>query len=121
MAGIHDGHTGSVPVGHAIRAFNALADEKHRVPDADIDFIEKNQRVPEAWMFRGRDPFYPDSKRVHMRVTSANARLTIFEGGHSGNFQAGYDFLSRQVKGRAADFALPDSVKSATSLNAIEK
>ena len=110
-----------MPVGHAIRAFNVLADEKHRVPDADIEYIEKNQRIPEKWAFKGKDPFYADAKRVHMRVTSANARLTIFEGGHSGNAAAGYDFLARQVKGRAADFALPDSVKEASALKAIEK
>ena len=29
------------------------------------------------------------------------------EGGHGGNFAAGLDFLSRQVKGQPADFSLP--------------
>ena len=118
--GIHDGHTGSVPVGHAIRAFNALADEKDRVSDADIDFIEKNQKVPASLAFKGTDPFYSEAKRIHMRCTSANARLTLFEGGHSGNFPAGFDFLSRQAKGKATDFALPDAAKAA-ELKEIEK
>ena len=35
------------------------------------------------------------------------ARLTIFEGGHGGNFPAGFDFLSRQVKARAVDWTIP--------------
>ena len=57
-----------------------------------------------------------------MRLTSANVRLTIFEGGHDGNGPAGCDFISRQVKGRPADFALPDSVApGGAELNAIAK
>ena len=44
---------------------------------------------------------------IHLRRTSGCARLTIFEGGHGGNFAAGFDFLSRQRKGRAADWSLP--------------
>ncbi len=106
--GIHDGWTGSVPVGHAIRAYNALADEKDRVSEEDIKAIEDTQAVPSALAFNdGYDPFYSQRNRIHMRRTSANVRLTIFEGGHGGNFQAGLDFLSRQEKGRPADFSLP--------------
>ena len=40
--GIHDGHTGSVPVGQAIRAFNALAAENDRISEEDIAYIEAN-------------------------------------------------------------------------------
>ena len=41
VTGIHDGWNGSVPVGHSFRAFNALADEKDRVPEEDIKTIEE--------------------------------------------------------------------------------
>ena len=51
--------------------------------------------------------------RIHFRRTSGNVRLTLFEGGHSGNNQAGFDFLSRQVRGRPADFTLPKSAAGA--------
>ena len=34
--------------------------------------------------------------------------LTIFEGGHDGNYAAGIDFLSRQRKGCKADWTLPE-------------
>ena len=105
--GIHDGWKGSVPVGHSVRAFNLLADEKDRISDADIDYLEKNQAAPEALAFKDADPFYGPRQRVHLRRTSGCARLTIFEGGHDGNWNAGIDFLSRQRKGAPADWTLP--------------
>lgn len=112
VTGIHDGWTGSVPVGHSFRAFNALADAKDRVPEDAIAEIESSQKVPEALAYRGpADPFYSERLRIHFRRTSRNVRFTLFEGGHGGNYAAGLDFLSRQVKGRPADFTLPDSGK----------
>ena len=108
VTGIHDGHTGSVPVGHAIRAYNALADGPDRISEADIAYIEEKESVPDALRFNGNDPFYDQEARIHFRATSANVRLTLFEAGHNGNYPAGLDFLSRQVKGRAADMTLPE-------------
>lgn len=107
--GIHDGWKGSVPVGHSIRAFNVLADANDSIPEAEIGYIEKNQAVPAALAFKGKDPFYNASRRIHLRRTSANVRLTLFEGGHAGNYAAGFDFLARQRKGCKADWSLPDN------------
>ena len=108
VTGIHDGWKGSVPVGHSFRAFNALADEKDRVPEEAIKTIEETQTVPDALAYKGpKDPFYGAKNRIHFRGTSANVRFTLFEGGHGGNYPAGLDFLSRQVKGKPADFTLP--------------
>lgn len=106
--GIHDGWTGSVPVGHSIRAYNALADVKDRISEKDIQSIEESQRIPEE-LDGGdkKDAFYGQKMRIHLRRTSGTARLTIFEGGHGGNFPAGFDFLSRQVKARAVDWTIP--------------
>jgi len=110
VTGIHDGWKGSVPVGHSFRAFNALADEGDRVGEDDIARIEATQAVPSALAYAGpADPFYSPKNRIHFRRTSANVRFTLFEGGHGGNFPAGLDFLSRQRKGRPADFSLPAS------------
>ena len=112
VTGIHDGWTGSVPVGHAIRAFNALADEKDRVSEADIAAIEETQKIPSTLKGESqKDPFYAAKNTIHFRRTSGNVRLTLFEGGHGGNFPAAFDFLARQVKGRPADFTLPASGK----------
>ena len=108
VTGIHDGWKGSVPVGHSFRAFNVLADEKDRVSEADIAHIEEKREVPDAIKYTGpADPFYHEKIRIHFRRTSANVRFTLFEGGHGGNFPAGFDFLSRQRKGQPADFTLP--------------
>ena len=112
VTGIHDGWKGSVPVGHSFRAFNALADEKDRVSEENIKTIEEKQAVPDALAYKGpEDPFYNAKRRIHFRGTSANVRFTLFEGGHGGNYPAGLDFLSRQVKGKPADFTLPATGK----------
>ena len=64
--------------------------------------------MPAALAYDGpQDPFYPERIRIHFRRTSGNVRFTLMEGGHGGNFAAGLDFLSRQAKGRPADFSLP--------------
>ena len=105
--GIHDGWRGSVPVGHSVRAYNALADAADRITEDDIAYIEKNQAVPDCLAFDGRDPFYDESHRIHLQRTSANVRLTVFEAGHDGNYAAGLDFLSRQRKGHKADWEIP--------------
>ena len=110
--GIHDGWTGSVPVGHSFRAFNALCKAGDSVSEEDIAFIEANQKLPEGLDCGGKDdPFYHEKIRIHFRRTSGNVRLTIFEGGHGGNFQAGFDFLSRQSKGAPVDWTLPAKAK----------
>ena len=110
VTGIHDGWKGSVPVGHSFRAFNALADETDRVSEADIAAIEADQAVPDAIAYKGPDdPFYGKKLKIHFRRTSAAVRFTLFEGGHGGNFAAGIDFCSRQVKGNPTDFTIPES------------
>lgn len=42
--GIHDGHTGSVPVSHSLLAFNALAAADKQVSAEDIGFMVREQR-----------------------------------------------------------------------------
>ena len=107
--GIHDGWKGSVPVGHSFRAYNMLADAKDAVSESDIAKIEADRKVPAAIAYKGpADPFYGPKMKIHYRGTSRNVRMTLFEGGHAGNYPAGLDFLSRQVKGKPADFTLPE-------------
>ena len=56
--GIHDGHTGSVPVSQSIHAYNLLAAPADRISDADIAFIVKNERIPEHLKTDAADPSY---------------------------------------------------------------
>ena len=91
-----------------------LASEKDRISEDDIAKIEADQKVPAALAYNGpNDPFYNSRNRIHLRRTSRNVRFTLFEGGHAGNYPAGLDFLSRQVKGRPADFTIPSEGKGA--------
>ncbi|NQT52694.1 prolyl oligopeptidase family serine peptidase, partial [bacterium] len=46
-AGIHDGHTGSVPVSHTLRAFNVLAPGQP-LADGHIAFIVQHRALPDA-------------------------------------------------------------------------
>lgn len=105
--GIHDGHVGSVPVGHSLRAFNILANEPDRLSDAEIDFIQRNESVPPSLAGSWSDPFFSQCNRIYFRRVSRNARITLFEGGHSGNFSAAFDWLSRQRRSRPADWTVP--------------
>ena len=118
--GIHDGHTGSVPVGHAIRAYNSLASENDRISERDIAYIEENERVPEHLRFKGSDPFYSKKNFIHLRRTSGNVQLTIFEGGHSGNLPAALDFFRRQRWWTPADWSLPVAAQ-ATDVSSVTK
>lgn len=111
--GIHDGHAGSVPVGHAIRAYNALAAAEDVITEADIATIEETEAVPDHLLFAGEDPFYGVKSQVFLRKTSEAVRLTLFNAAHAGNYPAGLDFLSRQRRGRPADMSLPASARAA--------
>ena len=105
--GIHDGHGAfSVPVGHSIRAFNALADDADRIGEETISEIERSETIPREMRFKGNDPFFGAESPVLLRRVSRNVRLTLFEGGHAFNFAHGVDWLSRQRRGCPADWSL---------------
>ena len=96
--GVRDGHDGSVPVGHSIRAFNELvraADNPHRaVPDFIIDHIEREAEVPQPYPRRA--PADPDYDRtIFLREESGLSRLTIFDGGHEMLYDAAFSFFGR--------------------------
>lgn len=99
--GIHDGHTGSVPISHALRAFNAVADEKDRIAEEDIAFMVKNQEVPEHLRFEGSDAAYGANHKVLLRRESGMVRMTLFEGTHEILTSCAFGFLSKQVRGTA--------------------
>ena len=102
--GIHDGHTGSVPVGQAIRAYNILAAPEDRISDADIAFIEDNEKIPPHLAAKEHDPAYGEHT-VYLRKQSRKVRLTLFEGGHDILPESAFEWLDRQVSGRAPDWS----------------
>jgi hypothetical protein len=103
--GIHDGHTGSVPVSHTLRAFNALAAEERRLSEADIASLVRDRGVPEGLRSEKQDD--PErAKAVLFRRVSGNARVTLFEGGHDSEPTAAVLWLSRQRKRTPADWSL---------------
>ncbi len=117
--GIHDGHTGSVPVSQAINAFNTLAAEADRISEADIEYMVKNEKVPEHIATPMDDPAF-GGRRIYLRRVSGNVRLTLFEGGHDLLPFAAVDWLSRQVDGKAADWTpgeAPESAEGNTELS----
>lgn len=95
--GIHDGHTGSVPVSHAILAYNEVAAPEDRIEQADIDYIVEREEIPMHLRFEGEDPSY-STHRVLMRRTSGKVRLTLFEGGHDLLPETAFCFLENQVR-----------------------
>jgi pimeloyl-ACP methyl ester carboxylesterase len=95
--GILDGHTGSVPISHALRAFNALAAPDDRISDGEIAHLVEHAAVPPGLQGEWPDPLYGE-KHVLFRRQSNNARVTIFEGSHEIIYEAALSWLTRHVK-----------------------
>jgi hypothetical protein len=118
--GIHDGHTGSVPVSHSLRAFNVLAAQEKKVSVGDIDFMVRERKIPAALTTETQaDP--ERQKAVLFRRASGNARVTVFEGGHDSESSAGVLWLSRQRKGQPADFSLGTSAGQTSAATEVSK
>jgi acetyl esterase/lipase len=96
-AGITDGHTGSVPVSHSLKAFNLVAAEKDRIPEEDIKFFTEKAQIPPNLKVELKDPAY-GKKAPLFRRSSGKARVTIFDGGHEIIFEAALTWLSNQKK-----------------------
>ena len=96
--GIHDGHVGSVPVSHAVRAFNAVAAKADHLPASIIDALVADRAVPAALGAPPADPLYA-SRPVLLRRTSGPARLTVFDGGHEILHEAALTWLEAQRRG----------------------
>jgi len=95
--GIHDGHTGSVPVSHGLRAFNAVASPPDRIAETTIADMVTSRAVPAALRFSGTDRLYA-ARPVLMRHVSGHARITVFDGGHEILHEAALTWLESQAK-----------------------
>jgi poly(3-hydroxybutyrate) depolymerase len=99
-AGVHDGHTGSVPIQHSLDAFNVVAAAvgvagvcQHEVAQLSrrggkLDDPRPSDRVEDAVLGR----------RIYLRRYAGRSRVTIFDGGHEGIAAAAVDWLERHER-----------------------
>lgn len=81
-AGIHDGHTGSVPITHSLRFYNRIVrekggDEADLVSVDDMFILAVARTFPHAVTER-----YLGGRKIHYCRSYKNVELTIFKGGH---------------------------------------
>lgn len=97
-AGLHDGHTGSVPVHHTLDVFNVIAEAQGEVKISADEMAalaaEQTLRPPAE-----QDETY--GRVIHLRRTAGSSRVTIFEGGHEGDALAetACQWLEKHQKG----------------------
>jgi poly(3-hydroxybutyrate) depolymerase len=101
--GIRDGHaprvpSGTVPIAHAVRAFNALAARPDRVVDDLLLRMSRDAAVPREFAFSGTDASY-GSRRILFRRVSGTVRLTLFDGDHEVVHPAAVAWLAAQRGG----------------------
>jgi len=103
--GIHDGHTGSVPVSHALHAFNALAQTEDQISKETIEYICQTEKIPEGMEYTQTDPGFGKYKVLFRRV-SGSVRITLFEGGHTLLNSTGMAWLANQRRHAEPDWSL---------------
>ena len=79
--GIHDGHTGSVPVSQTLEAFNKCAAPSDRFSQEEIDIFTREERIPDHLKQDWEAPEYATNPLLFRR-RSGNVTVNIFEGGH---------------------------------------
>lgn len=99
--GIHDGHTGSVPIGQSLKAFNLLAKTagkpQQTLTTQHIQFMTVQRKIPKDL---ASETVQEDGRirPVVFRRKSGRSRVTIFEGGHEGDMPTAIRWLAKQRK-----------------------
>lgn len=98
----------TVPVSHALAAYNALADEPDRFSAADIEALARSRQVPPGLQpgekdgekaeaeLAGGEHFASAQAPVRLVRRSAAATLVLYEGGHDMVYNAGFAWLATQ-------------------------
>lgn len=94
-AGLHDGHTGSVPVHHALDAFNVIA-RACGAPEVTPEEIARLSEEQPLATNEEQDPAY--GRAIYLRRYAGPSRVTIFEGGHEGIAGAACTWLATHVR-----------------------
>jgi poly(3-hydroxybutyrate) depolymerase len=98
-AGADDGHTGSVPVWHTLRAFNVVAEAVGGEPvsEAEMHQLASARRLSHPGPTdQGTDPEY--GRELRLRRAAGRCRVTIFDGGHEGLAAAACAWLAQQSR-----------------------
>ena len=99
--GIHDGHTGSVPVSQSLEAFNALAHANGHSGKAlaarDIASITETETIP-SHLAKEVESEEGRKCAILFRRTAGPVRVTIFEGGHETDFATASHCLFKKLK-----------------------
>ena len=101
-AGIHDGHTGSVPVRQTLDAFNIIARAGgcEAITEAEIEQVSTPEGRLEAPKPSDLEPDEDYGRAIYLRRHAGPARVTIFEGGHEGLARPAIEWLGRHVRDR---------------------
>jgi dipeptidyl aminopeptidase/acylaminoacyl peptidase len=99
LAGVQDGHSGSVPVSHSLHAFNAIAKANGTtvISEEDIQSLTKDRKLPNPQP----SDFVEDSilgRQIHLQRTSGGSMVTIFEGGHESIPPSAFSWLEKQER-----------------------
>lgn len=97
-AGIRDGHDGSVPVSHTLKAFNTIARATGHstmcfTPN-QIQIITDTASVPESLVFQQAQPEWRSRDILVFRKAGATS-VCLFNGGHEGDIPAAFHFFDR--------------------------
>ena len=98
-AGIEDGHSGSVPVSHSLRAFNAIAKGRGTKVISETTIQELVAKKPLS-SAQPEDAATDETlgRKIHLRRTSDPSMVTIFEGGHESIPTAAFEWLKKQKR-----------------------
>ena len=96
-AGIRDGHDGSVPISHALRAFNAVADPADRIGEVAIRDLVQQAVVPPHLTCAISDSSYGHRPPL-LRRQSRHAHLTLYDGDHEIVYPAALRWLGGHSK-----------------------
>ncbi len=105
-AGVQDGHTGSVPISHSLKSFNAIA-KAHgdsEVTDEEIHSLLVDRKLSHP---TASDLVKDDTLKriIHLRRNSGQSMVTIFEGGHESIPEAAFAWL--KTRRRMVTFKKP--------------
>ena len=99
FAGVQDGHSGSVPVSHSLRAFNQIARVRSspQVSDVEIDELWNERRLtsPLPSDLAGIPDF---GRKILLHRSAGNSSVTIFDGGHESLPTPACDWLAKHKR-----------------------
>lgn len=98
-AGIHDGHTGSVPVRQTLQAFNAIARAGgyEAIGEDEMEQLSRPDGRLESPKPSDLEADEPYGRAIYLRRHAGPARVTIFEGGHEGLARPAIEWLGQHV------------------------